>query len=50
MALGAPVVLTDNAKASVADTYSAGAGVQYGVVMGGAGLISDGTMKNILTY
>lgn len=50
MALGAPVVLTDNAKASVADTYSAGAGVQYGVVMGGAGLISDGTMKKILTY
>ena len=44
-ALGAPLILTDNSGYSTADTYVSG--ISAGIVVGGAGLISDETANQI---
>ncbi len=50
MSMGSPLVLTDNVNPSYADKYASSAGVDFAVVFGGTTLISDNTIKNILSY
>jgi putative cell wall-binding protein len=45
---GAPMLLVTNSGAKAADTYAAKCGIKAGYVLGGTGLISDATAKQIL--
>ena len=45
--MGAPLLLVANSKEAPARDYAATAGIRYGIVLGGGGLISDRTAEKI---
>lgn len=46
-ALGAPLILTQNGREADATSYIQSNGIEFGIVLGGSGLISDNTARNI---